>query len=230
MSRIVSECGNSAAEVRFVRADDLRHGALNGRGPKRQRSEWLRDEACAADVVVVNTGRGPGDNRRASRERRGDASRPRRGDASPRCRGDVAAGTCRSRAGAHFHDVAKFEDHLGGFFADVDRVCDASKPLVLFRTTPEGNPLCASHANVRDERDWEDTVWAVINGSKSLPADSPRYSKTWAWEKFQTFNAVAERLAGPCFAARIEKDGSRRRRGRDANIAQTGRGGAAAAT
>lgn len=140
------------AHVESVRADKLKETIpRNQAEPKFSREAWIRDRACPADALFVNTG-------------------------------------------AHFHDVGAFEDAFASFLRAFDALCP-TKPPVVFRTTPEGNPGCNSRMRVRTEREWEEQVWSVINGSRVAPADGPPFQTSWSWDLFQKFNAAAYRIA-----------------------------------
>jgi hypothetical protein len=103
--------------------------------------------------------------------------------------------------GAHFsRDQLEFKDRLGAAIHAINISSSSASggkrpPLVLFRTTPEGNPLCNSRGGVLTARQWESEVWAVINGSKPVPPGDPYFSRGWHWDQFQHYNAIAQRIA-----------------------------------
>jgi hypothetical protein len=92
--------------------------------------------------------------------------------------------------GAHYPDVRPFAQDLTKFLRSLNATCPTT-PVTVFRTTPEGNPLCNSKMVVRD---WEAQVWSVLNGTRPVPNDALSFSRGWHWDLFQRYNAEAARI------------------------------------
>ena len=107
-------------------------------------------------------------------------------EAYPVCRADLLI----VNTGAHYPDVKPFASDLKAFLRSLNDTCPTT-PVTVFRTTPEGNPLCNSKMVVRD---WEAQVWSVLNGSRPVPPDALSFSRGWHWDLFQRYNAEALRL------------------------------------
>lgn len=99
--------------------------------------------------------------------------------------------------GAHYPDVREFAKDVREFLRLLNVTCGPRTPVTVFRTTPEGNPLCNAKMTVRNAGDWESKVWSVLNGSQPVPSDEPQFSRGWHWHLFQRYNAEAARLVQP---------------------------------
>ena len=130
---------------------------------------------CDADVAFL----------RADRLRERDLAKGQQ-EAYPVCRADLLI----VNTGAHYPDVKPFAQDLRAFLRSLNDTCPTT-PVTVFRTTPEGNPLCNSKMVVRD---WEAQVWSVLNGSRPVPPDALSFSRGWHWDLFQRYNAEALRL------------------------------------
>ena len=130
---------------------------------------------CDADVAFL----------RADRLRERDLAKGQR-EAYPVCRADLLI----VNTGAHYPDVKPFASDLKAFLRSLNDTCPTT-PVTVFRTTPEGNPLCNSKMVVRD---WEAQVWSVLNGSRPVPPDALSFSRGWHWDFFQRYNAEATRM------------------------------------
>ena len=134
-----------------------------------------RVQRCDADVAFL----------RADRLRERDLAKGQQ-EAYPVCRADLLI----VNTGAHYPDVKPFAQDLRAFLRSLNDTCPTT-PVTVFRTTPEGNPLCNSKMVVRD---WEAQVWSVLNGSRPVPPDALSFSRGWHWDLFQRYNAEALRL------------------------------------
>ena len=130
---------------------------------------------CDADVAFL----------RADRLRERDLAKGQQA-AYPVCKADLLI----VNTGAHYPDVQPFAQELRKFLRSLNDTCP-TRPVTVFRTTPEGNPLCNSKMVVRD---WEAQVWSVLNGSRPVPPDALSFSRGWHWDLFQRYNAEALRL------------------------------------
>ena len=113
-----------------------------------------RVQRCDADVAFL----------RADRLRERDLTKGQR-EAYPVCRADALV----VNTGAHYPDVRPFTQDLTKFLRSLNDTCPTT-PVTIFRTTPEGNPLCNSKQRVSDAADWEAKVWTVMNGSRPVPS------------------------------------------------------------
>ena len=134
-----------------------------------------RVQRCDADVAFL----------RADRLRERDLAKGQQ-EAYPVCKADALL----VNTGAHYPDVRPFSQDLTKFLRSLNATCPTT-PFTIFRTTPEGNPLCNSKMVVRD---WEAQVWSVLNGSRPVPNDALSFSRGWHWDLFQRYNAEAARI------------------------------------
>ena len=134
-----------------------------------------RIQRCDADVAFL----------RADRLRERDLAKGQQ-EAYPVCKADALL----VNTGAHYPDVRPFTQDLTKFLRSLNDTCPTT-PFTIFRTTPEGNPLCNSKQVVRD---WEAQVWSVLNGTRPVPTDALSFSRGWHWDLFQRYNAEALRL------------------------------------
>ena len=134
-----------------------------------------RVQRCDADVAFL----------RADRLRERDLAKGQQA-AYPVCKADLLI----VNTGAHYPDVQPFAQELRKFLRSLNDTCP-TRPVTVFRTTPEGNPLCNSKMVVRD---WEAQVWSVLNGTRPVPNDALSFSRGWHWDLFQRYNAEAARL------------------------------------
>jgi len=142
----------------------------------RQFQDFKRRVArCDADVAFL----------RADRLRERDLAKGQQ-EAYPVCRADLLI----VNTGAHYPDVRPFVQDLRAFLRSLNETCPTT-PVTVFRTTPEGNPLCNSKMVVRD---WEAQVWSVLNGSRPVPNDALLFSRGWHWDLFQRYNAEAAQI------------------------------------
>ena len=142
----------------------------------RQFQDFKRRVArCDADVAFL----------RADRLRERDLAKGQQA-AYPVCKADALL----VNTGAHYPDVKFFAQDLRAFLRSLNDTCPTT-PVTVFRTTPEGNPLCNSKMVVRD---WEAQVWSVLNGSQPVPPDALSFSRGWHWDLFQQYNAEAARI------------------------------------
>ena len=134
-----------------------------------------RVQRCDADVAFL----------RADRLRERDLAKGQQ-EAYPVCKADALL----VNTGAHYPDVRPFAQDLTKFLRSLNDTCPTT-PMTVFRTTPEGNPLCNSKMVVRD---WEAQVWSVLNGSRPVPNDALSFSRGWHWDLFQRYNAEAAQI------------------------------------
>ena len=113
-----------------------------------------RVQRCDADVAFL----------RADRLRERDLAKGQQ-TAYPVCKADALV----VNTGAHYPDVRPFAQDLTKFLRSLNETCP-TRPVTVFRTTPEGNPLCNSKQRVSDAADWEAKVWTVMNGSRPVPS------------------------------------------------------------
>ena len=113
-----------------------------------------RVQRCDADVAFL----------RADRLRERDLAKGQQ-EAYPVCKADALL----VNTGAHYPDVRPFAQDLTKFLRSLNETCP-TRPVSIFRTTPEGNPLCNSQQRVSDAADWEAKVWTVMNGSRPVPS------------------------------------------------------------
>ena len=114
-----------------------------------------RVQRCDADVAFL----------RADRLRERDLAKGQQA-AYPVCRADLLI----VNTGAHYPDLKPFAQDLRAFLRSLNETCP-TRPVTVFRTTPEGNPLCNSKQSVSDAADWEAKVWTVMNGSRPVPSE-----------------------------------------------------------
>ena len=142
----------------------------------RQFQDFKRRVArCDADVAFL----------RADRLRERDLAKGQR-EAYPVCKADALL----VNTGAHYPDVRPFAQDLRAFLRSLNDTCPTT-PVSVFRTTPEGNPLCNSRMVVRE---WEAQVWSVLNGTRPVPNDALSFSRGWHWDLFQRYNAEAAKI------------------------------------
>ena len=134
-----------------------------------------RVQRCDADVAFL----------RADRLRERDLAKEQQA-AYPVCKADALL----VNTGAHYPDVRPFAQDLTKFLRSLNDTCPTT-PFTIFRTTPEGNPLCNSKMVVRD---WEAQIWSVLNGSRPVPNDALSFSRGWHWDLFQRYNQEAARI------------------------------------
>ena len=91
-----------------------------------------RVQRCDADVAFL----------RADRLRERDLAKGQQ-EAYPVCRADLLI----VNTGAHYPDVKPFAQDLRAFLRSLNDTCP-TPPVTVFRTTPEGNPLCNSKMRV----------------------------------------------------------------------------------
>ena len=123
---------------------------------------------------------------------------PARGWAAQACRADMVW----INTGAHFDGVARFERALANVFARLNATCGADfapggRRRLLFRLTPEGNPMCQSKDPARlvlhDMGEWQARVGRVIRGEIE-PSAEDEYISGWHWDQFPLLNARAAAL------------------------------------
>ena len=134
-----------------------------------------RVQRCDANVAFL----------RADRLRERDLAKGQEA-AYPVCKADLLI----VNTGAHYPDVRPFAQDLTKFLRSLNATCPTT-PFTIFRTTPEGNPLCNAKMVVRD---WEAQVWSVLNGTRPVPNDALLFSRGWHWDLFQHYNQEASRL------------------------------------
>ena len=107
------------------------------------------------------------------------------------CRSDVAV----INTGAHSSGQQGFEKDLVGGFKPLLEACGEGiklgRPLVFFRTTPEGNPWCNSegHQEISDMDEWTRVTWPVLTGK--APSPDNLFDSSWHWSEFQSYNRFA---------------------------------------
>ena len=94
--------------------------------------------------------------------------------------------------GAHWHDPRAFDATMSLALEMFNLRCrPAGTARLVFRTTPEGNPLCNTVLEPFDAQGWEANVWPVLNGSRKTPETDKYYSRAHTWDFFQRYNAMA---------------------------------------
>eukprot|EP00613_Pedinella_sp_CCMP2098_P021390 CAMPEP_0171695564 /NCGR_PEP_ID=MMETSP0991-20121206/7829_1 /TAXON_ID=483369 /ORGANISM="non described non described, Strain CCMP2098" /LENGTH=387 /DNA_ID=CAMNT_0012284247 /DNA_START=237 /DNA_END=1400 /DNA_ORIENTATION=+ len=114
------------------------------------------------------------------------------------CRSTVAV----VNSGAHANGLKGFTSALLAGAQALERRCGEGirkgRPLVMFRTTPEGNPWCNSKENphLSDMNEWSKETWRIISG-EVLPPDPEMFKLQWHWQLFQAYNEAAAKILRP---------------------------------